>query len=107
MIRSTASVAMAACVFAGACVFAAGAGAQDLNKRSDAPPGSKAKISRLMPKALSVAAEKGKDLVRDEIDTDCKPVRIGNVDRREPGDGGLRPRENVVIVRGNVVNLCR
>ena len=98
--RSMRSAALAA-----ACVLAAGAGAQELNKRDDAPPGSKATISRLMPKALTLSAEQDKDLVRDVIATDCQPVRIGNVD--EKGEQGLRPRENVVVVRGNVVNLCR
>ena len=96
---------MLSAALAAACALAVDAGAQELNKRDDAPPGSKATISRLMPKALTLSAEQGKDLVRDVIDTDCQPVRIGNVD--DKGDQGLRPKENVVIVRGNVVNLCR
>ena len=86
------------------CALAGNAGAQALNKRSEAPPGSKATIGRLMPKALTQSAEQGKGLVQDVVNTDCQPVRIGNVDQ---GDRGLRPKENVVVVRGNVVNLCR
>ena len=91
-------------VLAAAWALASSAGAQELNKRSDAPPESKAAISRLLPKAAVLAAEQGQDLVRDSINTDCQPVRIGNVDQ---DDQELRPRENVVVVRGNVVNLCR
>ena len=88
------------------CSLAAAAGAQDLNKRTDAPPGAKATMGRLVSKAGAMAAEQGEDLLREDIvNTDCEPVRIGNVDD-EKGDG-LRPRENVVVVRGNVVNLCR
>ena len=59
-----------------------------------------------MTKSGVIAAEQGKDLVREDIvNTDCEPVRIGNVD--DDKDDGLRPRENVTVIRGNVVNLCR
>ena len=88
------------------CLLAGAAGAQDLNKRTDAPPGSKATIGRLVTKSRVMAAEQGKDLAKEDIvNTECEPVRIGNVDD-ERGDG-LRPRENVTVVHGNVVNLCR
>ena len=88
------------------CSLAAAAGAQDLNKRTDAPPGAKATMGRLVTKAGVIAADQGTGLVRQDIvNTDCEPVRIGNVDDKQ-GDG-LRPRENVTVVRGNVVNLCR
>ena len=87
-------------------LLAGTAGAQDLNQRTDAPPGSKATIGRLMTKTQLMAAEQGKTLVREDIvNTDCGPVRIGNVDDEQRD--GLRPRENVTLVQGNVVNLCR
>ena len=78
--------------------------AQELNKRSEAPPGSKATIGRLMPKARVQAAEQGKDLSKDIVNTDCQPVQIGNVNN---DDRGRRPSDNAVVIRGNVVNLCR
>ena len=78
--------------------------AQELNKRVDTPPGSKATIGRLMTKSRVQAAEQGQDLSKDTVQTDCQPVQIGNTDGQADGP---RSRENAVVIRGNVVNLCR
>lgn len=78
--------------------------AQELNTRADAPPGAKATIGRLMPKSRVQATKQGKNLSKDIVNTDCKPVRIGNVNN---DDRGRRPADNAVVIRGNVVNLCR
>ena len=79
-------------------------GAQELNKRMDGPPASKATIGRLMPKSRVQAADQGADLGKDIVNTDCQPLQIGNVDSE---DRTLRPSDNAVVIRGNVVNLCQ
>lgn len=80
------------------------ASAQDINKRTDAPPAAQATIGRVLPKARVQAAEQGKDLSKDIVNTDCGPLQVGNVDQQP---SGVQPRENNVVVRGNIVNICK
>ncbi len=78
--------------------------AQELNTRSDAPPGAKAVTGRLMSKTRSTTAGTGQDLSRDVINTDCSDMNIGGPMNQGPGG---KPKDNATVIRGNVVNLCR
>lgn len=90
------------------------ANAQNLNVRDTAPPASNAKIGRVLSKARSKAAQSGNvNLNQETINTrdngGCN-LEIGN--RELPKDGRLqRGRlgrdEQVVVVPGDVINICR
>jgi hypothetical protein len=77
---------------------------QELNKRANAPPADQATVGRLIPKARVQAAEEGKDLGKDIVNTDCSPLQIGNV---QPEKNAPLPRDNAVVVQGNIVNICK
>lgn len=83
------------------------AAAQNLNVRDSAPPSSNAKIGRVLSKARSQSAEKGEaGLNRDTVNTDCSPVEIGNTTQTDD-KRRLSRDEQIVVVPGDVINICR
>ncbi|MBP5857145.1 hypothetical protein KAJ83_08995 [Marivibrio halodurans] len=79
--------------------------AQDLNRRQHAPPGSNSKKIRVLTRARQQAAEQSQGLNRDTVNTDCSPVEIGN--QQIPENGRLPRDEQVVVVPGDIINICR
>jgi len=79
--------------------------AQNLNNRKAAPPGAKAKIGRVLSKARSDAAESGQELNKDTVNTDCSPVEVGT--QAPPENGRLSRNEQIVVVPGDIINICR
>lgn len=85
-----------------------GAEAQGLNSRQTAPPGMKAKIGKALTDARVKQAEQGDvELRKKSVHDECGPVSIGNSDAEERGRRGMAGREEIVIVPGDVVTICR
>lgn len=80
--------------------------AQELNQRKHAPPSANAKKARVLTEARSQAAERNDaNLNRSTVNTDCSPIEIGNQDL---SDGNrLSHDEQVVVVPGDIINICR
>lgn len=79
--------------------------AQDLNTREHAPPGANSKKIRVLTRARQKAAEQNESIVRDTVNTDCNPVEIGN--QQMPENGRLSRDQQVVVVPGDIINICR
>ncbi len=82
------------------------AGAQNLNQRQTASPAANAKVGRALTKARSKAAQAGDaNLNRETVNTNCGPVEIGNTDKADKRR--TKADEQVVVVPGDVINICR
>ena len=78
------------------------AGAQQINERKDADPGSKAKINRAMPQSR-VQSNGNVQSFGGQASRSCN-VNVGNVELEK---GQKAPREVITVIRGDVVNTCR
>jgi hypothetical protein len=83
------------------------ASAQSLNTRQDASPGMKAKIGRTLTETrVHQAEEGGVKFNSNSIHDDCGPVNLGTTDT--DGRKRISPRrEEVVVITGDVTNVCR
>lgn len=94
------------------------AAAQQVGKRKSAPPAAEAKLARIVTKA-DLEANKSKgggSLKADQLSVtkNCGNVQIGGTDAAEDSakqkslikNNSLR-KENVTVVRGSTVNICR
>ncbi len=102
-------------------VLASPAGAQQLNNRKAADPGTDANTARLLSRAsLQAKKEDGDTLKRDDakdlvVNTDCGPVQIGGQQADNQagkpdsliGTGNATNAQNNTVVNGDVVNICR
>lgn len=80
--------------------------AQELNKRTHAPPNASAKKARVLTGARSEAAKNNNaNLNSSTVNTDCSPVEIGNQDLSDTDR--LSRDEQVVVVPGDIINICR
>ena len=78
---------------------------QSLNQRNSAPPSANAKKARVLSDARRNAWQSGQGLNRKQVNTDCNPVEIGN---QQPNEKGRLSRdEQVVVVPGDIINICR
>lgn len=78
------------------------AGAQQINERKGADPGSKAKINRAMPQSR-VQQGDNVQAFEGQASRECN-VNVGNVKLEK---GQKAPREVITVIRGDVVNTCR
>lgn len=102
----------------GSAIFGGAADAQQVGKRKYAPPAAESKVARLVTKAdLQSNKSKGGGSLKSEqlsVTKNCGNVQIGGTEsateQAKPkslvGKNTLR-EENVTVVRGSAVNICR
>jgi hypothetical protein len=98
------------CVGAGLVLGLALAGsakAQQLNTRETAQPSDLAKMDRVLSKVRSQEAQSGNaTLNRPTVNTKCGSIEIGNKDQSKTNLVNKND-EQVVVVPGDVINICR
>lgn len=99
------SIAFFTATFFGAAQAPLVAHAQNLNQRSSAPPGAIAKKARVLTQARRQAAQSGEGLNRKTVNTNCNNVEIGTQAAQQKGR--ITQREQVVVIPGDVINICR
>ncbi|MBL4692548.1 MAG: hypothetical protein JKY92_04385 [Magnetovibrio sp.] len=103
-LRLSLSISIAS-AFLGIVQVPSAAQAQNLNQRSSAPPGAIAKKARVLTQARRQAAQSGGGLNHKTVNTDCSKVEIGTQAAQQKGR--ITQREQIVVIPGDVINICR